>query len=193
MPSLVNRLVVDELRREFKDAQGMLVVSFGGLTVKESEDLRGKMAAKGVKFSMVRNSLARIALKDRGLELGESALAGNTGIAYGPAEAAIHAAKLFTSAEVKKAGKVTIRVGMLEGKLLDAKDSNALAGVPDRKTLNAQLLSCIIGPVRSVVSVINASPSALARVLQARADLLQSQAGAAEPQAGAAPAEASAS
>jgi large subunit ribosomal protein L10 len=183
MPSLVNRLVVEELRREFKDAQGMLVVSFGGLTVKESEALRGQMAAKGVKFSMVRNSLARIALKDRGLEFADGMLAGNTGIAYGPAEAAIHAAKLFTTAEVKKAGKVTIRVGMLEGKLLDAKDSNALASVPDRKTLNGKLVSCIAGPLRGVVGVLNAGPAGMARLLQARADLLESQAGAAPAEA----------
>src|SRR4051812_23072373 len=123
MPNVVNRLVVQELTDAFKDAEGMLVVSFGGLTVKESEGLRTKMAEKGVKMRMVRNSLARRVLKDRGLELGEKVLLGNTAIAYGKAEAAIHAAKLFTSAEVKKAGKVTVRAGVLEGQVLGAKDA----------------------------------------------------------------------
>src|SRR5437868_10961127 len=106
MPNVVNRLVSQELAQAFKDAEGMVVVSFGGLTVKESEGLRNKMAEKGVKLRMVRNSLARRVLKERGLDLGEDALTGNTAIAYGKAEAAVHAAKLFTSPEIKKAGKV---------------------------------------------------------------------------------------
>jgi large subunit ribosomal protein L10 len=178
MPNLVNRLVLEDLRREFKDAQGMLVVSFGGLTVKESEGLRGQLAAKGVKFSMVRNSLAQVALKERGIEMPETAFSGNTGVAYGKAEAAIHAAKLLTSAELKKAGKVKIRVGLLEGKVLGAKDAEALAGVPDRATLQAKILGCLSGPPRGLVAVINAGPAGTARVLKARADQLEKAAGA---------------
>jgi large subunit ribosomal protein L10 len=180
MPNLVNRLVLEDLRREFKDAEGMLVVSFGGLTVKQSEGLRGQMALKGIKFSMVRNSLAQVALKERGLSMPASAFLGNTGIAYGKAEAAIHAAKLLTTPEVKKAGKVKIRLGLLEGKILEGKDAEALAGVPDRATLQARILACISGPQRGLVAVINAGPAGTARLLQARADQLE--------QAGAAPA-----
>src|SRR5436190_19185962 len=97
MPNVVNRLVSQELASAFKEAEGMIVVSFGGLTVKESEGLRTKMAEKGVKLRMVRNSLAQRVLKERGLELGDQALAGNTAIAYDQAAAAVHAAKLFTS------------------------------------------------------------------------------------------------
>ena len=186
MPNLVNRLVLEDLRREFKDAEGMLVVSFGGLTVKESEGLRGQLAAKGVKFSMVRNSLAQVALKERGLSMPEAAFAGNTGIAYGKAEAAIHAAKLLTTAEVKKAGKVKIRVGLLEGKIVEGKDAEALATVPDRATLQSKLLSCLTGPQRGLVALLNANPSGTARLLKARVDQLEKAGG--EPAAPAAPA-----
>ena len=183
MPNLVNRLVYEDLTRDLKDAEGMLVVSFGGLTVKESEGLRGQMAAKGVKFSMVRNSLAQLVLKQRGVEMPAEAFVGNTGIAYGKAEAAIHAAKLFTTAEVKKAGKVKIRVGMLEGRVLGPKDAEALASVPDRATLQAKLLGCLSGPGRSLVSVLNANTAGMARLLKARADQLEKSGGGA-PAAG---------
>jgi large subunit ribosomal protein L10 len=186
MPNLVNRLVLEDLRRDFKDAEGMLVVSFGGLTVTESEGLRGQLAAKGVKFSMVRNSLAQVALKERGLEMPASAFLGNTGIAFGKAEAAIHAAKLLTTADIKKAGKVKIRVGLLEGKLLDAKDAEALASVPDRATLQAKILGCLSGPQRGLVAVINAGPAGTARILKARAEQLEKAAAAPQPEAGAA-------
>jgi large subunit ribosomal protein L10 len=178
MPNLVNRLVVQEFTREFKDAEGMLVVSFGGLTVKESEGLRIKMAEKGVKLRMIRNALAQRVLKERGIDFGDQTLLGNTAIAYGKAEAAIHAAKVLTSPDVKKAGKVQVRAGVLDGKVLGAKDAISLADVPDRNTLNAKLLGCLSGPSRSLVSVLNATPGGFVRVLNARADKLGAAGGA---------------
>jgi large subunit ribosomal protein L10 len=185
MPNLVNRLVVQELTNEFQGADGMLVVSFAGLTVKESEGLRGDLAKKGVQLRMVRNSLAQRVLREKGFELTPRMLAGNTAIAYGKTESAIHAAKILTSPEVKKAGKVQIRAGVLEGRLLEASDAESLAGVPDRPTLQAKILGCLIGPSSGIVGTLNAVPSGLVRVLQARADQLQVQAPAAEaaPQA----------
>ena len=171
MPNLVNQMVVRELEDEFKDAEGMLLVSFGGLTVEETEDLRGKLAEKNVRFKMVRNKLARRVLADKELEFPEdAALKGNTGIAYGDAEAAIDAAKIFADKDVKKAGKVAFKGGVLEGNTLDANSAKALAELPDRDTLHAQLLGVISGPARGLATVINAVPSSVARVIQAHAD-----------------------
>ncbi len=173
MPNVVNRLVVQELTREIGGAEGMLFVSFGGLTVKETEALRGKLAVKGVRLRMVRNALARRVLKERGLEMSDESIAGNTAVAYGAAEAAIVAAKILTEPEVKKAGKVKIRAGLLEGRMLDAKDSTALAGVPDKNTLRAQLLGLLSGPARGLATVLNAQPSGIARLVKAHADKLE--------------------
>ena len=175
MPNLVNQLVMNELKDEFADAEGMVVVSFGGLTVEEAENLRGSLASKGVSFRMVRNKLARRALADRGLDFGDDAFVGNTGIAYGDAEAAINAAKIFSEKEIKALGKVAFKAGVLEGDVLDSKSSAALADVPDRDTLNAKLLGCLSGPARGLAMVINGVPSATARVLQARADQGESE------------------
>src|SRR5258705_1768043 len=149
-PNLVNRLVVRELTNELKDADGLIVVSWYALVAKETEGLRNKLAAKGGKLTLVRNSLARLVLHERGFEVGDDVLKGNTAIAYGSAEAVVHAAKLFTGADVKKAGKVKMRAAVLEGRLLDAADTAALADVPDRKTLEARLVGCIAGPSRGL-------------------------------------------
>lgn len=173
MPNLVNRLVVQELQRDIGKAEGLLVVSFGGLTVKESEALRNSLAKQGVGLSMVRNSLARRVLAERGFEVGAEVLTGNMAIAFGKAEAAIHASKIFQGPEVKKAGKVQIRAAVLEGKLLGAKDALALSDVPDRNTLNAKIVGCIAATSRSLVQVLNALPSSQTRVLNARAGQLE--------------------
>jgi large subunit ribosomal protein L10 len=172
-PNLVNRLVVRELTAEFAGAEGLIVVSWNALVAKENEDLRDKLADKGGKLTMVRNSLARLVLKERGFEVGNEVLVGNTAIAYGNAEAVVHAAKLFTGADVKKAGKVKIRAAVLEGRLLDANDAMALADVPDKKTLQGKLVGCIAGPSRGLVSLMNQVPSGLVRLLQARAEQLE--------------------
>jgi large subunit ribosomal protein L10 len=177
MPNVVNRLVVQELTHEFKDAEGMVIVSWGALNAVENETLRDKLAEKGCKLTLVRNSLARLVLKEQGFEVAEGVIIGNTAIAYGKAEAALHAAKMFSTADVKKAGKVKIRAGVLEGRLLSASDAAALADVPDRKTLEAKLVSCIVAPSRSLVSLVNQVPSGLVRVLQARAEKLEAAGG----------------
>lgn len=177
MPNVVNRLIVRELTAEFESAEGMVLVSWGALNAVENETLRDKLAEKGCKLTLVRNSLARLVLREKGFELADSVLSGNTAIAYGSAEAAVHAAKSFTAPDVKKAGKVKIRAGVLEGRLLDASDAAALADVPDRHTLEGKIVGCIVAPSRSLVSLVNQVPSGLVRVLQARAEQLEKQGG----------------
>ena len=171
MPNLVNKMVIRELEEEFKEADGMVVVAYSGLTVEENDDLRSKLAEKNARFKMVRNSLARRVLADRDIVFpDDAALKGNTGIAYGDAEAAIGAAKVFNDKDVKKGGKVKFKGGMLEGNPLDAKSAKALADLPDRATLQAMLLGCIAGPARGLATVINQVPSSMARVIQAHVD-----------------------
>jgi len=185
MPSLINRLIVRDLTSAFEGAEGLIVMTYGGLTAVENETLRDKLAEKGCEMRLVRNSLAHIVLKQRGYELDAKQLAGNTAVAFGSAEAVIHAAKTLNSAETKKLNKVAVRVGVLEGRLLSPADVVELGGVPDRPTLQAKILGCMSGPPRGIVRSMNAVPSALVRVLQARADQL---AGAAQAPDAAAPA-----
>ena len=170
MPNLVNQMLTTEYEREFSAAEGMVLVSMAGLTVTESQDLRGSMAAQGIKLRMVRNKLARRVLAERGLAFPDDALAGNTGIAYGGPEAAIYAAKILTTPAAKKAGKLQVRAGVLDGQVLNEDDARALADVPDQDTLRAQIVGCIQGPSRGLAMLLSALPSGVARVIQAHAD-----------------------
>jgi large subunit ribosomal protein L10 len=170
MPNLVNRLVSEEYQQSFQQAEGLLIVSLAGLSVEESEGLRSALDDAGARLRMVRNSLARRVLAEGGYEVGEDVFAGNVAIAFGSAEAAIQAAKVFTTPELKKAGKVQVRAGVLESRLLDAADAAALAGVPDKDTLRSKIIGCIQGPLRGLASVLQGNQGALARVLQAHAD-----------------------
>jgi len=176
MPSLINRLIVRDLATAFQGAEGLIILTYGGLTAVENETLRDKLAEKGCELRLVRNALAQLVLKQRGHDVPSEHFVGNVAIAFGNAEAVIHAAKVMNSAETKKLKKATVRLGLLEGKLLTAVDVVELGGVPDRPTLQSKLLGCLTGPQRGIVSTMNAVPSALVRVLQARADQLEKSA-----------------
>ncbi|MFT4539092.1 MAG: large subunit ribosomal protein L10 [Planctomycetota bacterium] len=173
MPNLVTEMTVRTLTEDFDAAEGMVLVTFGGLDVATTQKVRNDLAEKGATLRMVRNRLARRVLSNKGYEFDEKALIGNTAIAFGSTEAVIGAAKVLTEKEVKQTGKVKFMAGVLEGVVLNGKDAAALAKVPDRPTLQAQLLGVISGPARALASVINAVPSATARVIQARADELE--------------------
>ncbi len=170
MPNLVNNLISTEYQGLLAKAEGVIVISLGRVTVKELEPLRNKLAKEGVRVRMVRTSLLRRALAERGFEVTPAMLAGNTGIAYGSLEGTIAAAKLLTSPEVKKPGKIELRGAIFDGALLGPKDALALADLPDKQTLRGRLVGCIVGPLRGLVTTLNALPSGTARVLQAKAD-----------------------
>jgi large subunit ribosomal protein L10 len=170
MPNLVNRLISTEYQGLLARAQGVLVISLGGVTVKELEKLRNQLAKDGGRIRMIRTSLMRRTLAEKGFEASAEMLAGNTGIAYGSIEATIAAAKLMTSPEVKKPGKITIRGAIFDGALLGPRDALALADLPDMKTLRGRLVGCIAGPLRGLVTTLDGLPAGTARVLQARVD-----------------------
>jgi len=170
MPNIVKKMVVSELTKEVKEAEGMVLVSFGGLSVAETEDLRGSIASRDARFRMVRNNLTRMVLKEQGYEFPEGTLQGNTAMAYGSTEATLGAAKVLADPKLKKDGKVKFRAGILEGSILDGADAAALANIPDKDQLRGQLLGVISGPARALATVLQALPSSMARVIQAHVD-----------------------
>ena len=170
MPNVVKKLVTARYEQTFQRAEGLLLVSLAGLTVAESEALRATLDEKGAGLSMVKNSLARRVLADKGYEFDGEVLSGNVAIAYGSTEATITAAKVFSKSELKKAGKVALRAGVLEGNALSPEDAEALAEVPDKDTLRAQLVGVIQAPLRGLAASLAAVPGGLARVVQAHVD-----------------------
>jgi len=170
MPNVVNEMIVRELSSEFEGLEGLLVFSMNGLTVKENEEFRGALAEGGVLAMLMRGSLARLALKSSGVELPGEVFRGSTAMVWGSPENTIHAAKVLTKSPLRKEGKLAIKAGVLEGKVLDMKDAAALADLPDRPTAQAQILGALSGSARGLATLIAAVPSGVARVLQAHCD-----------------------
>lgn len=170
MPNLVNKLLSRDLDRAVKDSDSMILISLGGLSVSESEELRSSLAEGGARLHMVRNTLIKLVFEQNGIDVPTDVLKGNTAVVFGQPEHAIHAAKVVHDSEPRKEGRIEVKAGRLEGRVLGAESARALANLPDKDSLRAMFLSCLSAPARNLVGVLAAPPGALARVIQAHAD-----------------------
>ncbi len=174
MPNMINRLLHAEFEKEFKDKGSYLVLNMSRLKAEDAHDLRGRMKEKGIRFRVVKNRLARLALEKNGLgELG-GYLQGQCAIVYGEdEETAIQAAKILHEAfkGVKpEARPAKIAAAFMEGETLPPEKAVHLHTLPDKATLRAQIVGAIQGPMRGLAAAIAGPGASLARVLNARAE-----------------------
>ena len=170
MPNLINEIVVRQLSEEFGRAEGLVIVSVGGLTVKETETLRESLAERGLRLRVVRNRLTKLALKSVGIEPPAEMLLGNLACAWGSSEDTINAAKILQASPARKGGKLGFKGGLFEGSLLGPKEAAALAALPGKLELRAQMLGLLSAPARNLVALVAAPGSSLVRVLAARSE-----------------------
>jgi len=170
MPNVVTEMIEREYASTLADSDAMVLVSMHGLSVSETESLRCGLAEQGVQLRVLRNRLAKRVMADKGVALDPEVFKGCVAIAWGSAEDAIQAAKVIHGAPIRKEGKIAFRAGLLEGEILGPDETSGLASIPGRDELRAMILGCLSGPARGLVGVIDACPSSIARVLQARVD-----------------------
>jgi len=177
MPNLVNQILLSELQREFKNMGSCVVVEFGKLLPKHDIEIRGKLRAAGIRYRVVRSRLASRAFADLKLDL-STALKGRCGIAIAQKEGAIQAAKILREWIKKtKDAPLSIKGGVVEGAAFVGASADTIADLPDRTTVNTQIVSAMSGPARSLASLVSAVAGGLARCIQAKVDAQSKGAG----------------
>jgi large subunit ribosomal protein L10 len=156
---------IETLKGVFADAGAVVVTHYSGLTVRELEDLRGRLRKEGAKFKVVKNRLAQKALNGAGDTAG-GLFKGPVGIAYAPDP--VSAAKVATQ-YAKDNDKFLIIGGMMGETVLDAKGVDALAKLPSLDQLRATLIGLIQAPATRIAGVVQAPAAQLARVFSAYA------------------------
>ena len=157
---------IETLKGVFDNAGAVVVTHYLGLTVKELEDLRGRLRAEGAKLQVVKNTLAQKAMDGRAGEGGEALFTGPVAIAYAPDP--VSAAKVATD-YAKGNDKFIVVGGVMGATVLDAKGVGALATLPSLDELRAQLLGLIAAPATRLATIISAPGAGLARVVNAYA------------------------
>jgi large subunit ribosomal protein L10 len=170
MPNLVNQILLADLQREFKSMGSCVVVEFGKLLPKQDIEIRSKLREAGVQYRVVRRRLAKKAFAGLSLDLG-TALNGRCGVAIAKKEGAIQAAKVLRDWIKKtKDAPIQIKGGVVEGAAYTGASAAMIAELPDRHTVNTQIVTAISGPARSLATLLNAVAGGLARCVQARVD-----------------------
>lgn len=163
--------IVAELSQKFQNAAAGVIVDYKGITVAEDTALRAEMRKNGVDYFVMKNTLARLAAKDAGLDSLCDYLTGSTSIAVCEGDP-VAAAKVVAEFSKKLAAqqKFVIKGGFVDGKVITAPEVQALADLPSKEILIATVLGTMIAPIRGLATVLDANISGLARVVQAIAD-----------------------
>jgi len=130
--------------------------------------LRKQLKANAAEYKVVKNRLARLAVKDSSLDGLATHLTGPTGLVLTEQDP-VGVAKAL-QAFVKTNPALMIKVGFVEGRVVQAQELRALADLPSKEALRAQLVGAVQGPLTQLVSLLTAPHRELARVLEARSE-----------------------
>ena len=159
--------LVSALHETFEGAVLLVVTHQHGLTVADSDNLRREMRDAGATFRVIKNRLARLALKDTKFEALSELFSGPTAIAYSQDPVAAARASVAFS---KKNAKLEIVGGAVAGAILDTRGVSELAALPSLDELRARLLGMINTPATRIATLMQAPAGQLARVIKAHAD-----------------------
>ncbi len=162
--------VVDELGQIFESSGVVVVAHYAGLTVKEMQALRSQMREAGGAVRVAKNRLAKIALQGKPNESIGTLLTGMTVLAY--SEDPTAAARVMDK-YAKGNEKLQILGGAMGGTALDAAGVKAVADMPSREELIAQIVSQIGAPAANIAGAIGAPASNIASILSTIEDRAQ--------------------
>ena len=145
--------IVQEIADQIDGAQSVVVVDYRGLTVSEDTQLRKELREAGVSYKVYKNTLMNFAFKGTDFEALAPVLEGPNAIAISKEDATAPARVLAEFA--KKADKLELKGGVVEGTYYDAAGIGVIASIPSREVLLGRLLGSMQSPIANFARVIN--------------------------------------
>jgi large subunit ribosomal protein L10 len=155
--------VIADVAELLQGSETMFVSDYRGLTVAQLSELRGKLRESGAKFRIVKNTLGGIAAERAGRAELSPLLSGPTAVTF-CGDDMVGAAKAL--AEFGKTHpQLAVRGGLLEASFIDAEGVKALASLPPRDVLIAQVVGTMAAPMTGLVTVLQGTVSGFVRAL----------------------------
>ncbi len=155
--------VVQGIQEKLADARLVVFTDYRGLTVDEMSDLRNKLRVPGVEYRVLKNTMTEFALKNLGHEDVIPQIAGPNAVLFSQEDPVGPVKSVYEF--IKQYKKLEVKVGILEGQMLTPDRVKALADLPPREVLIAQVLGTMQAPITSLAYVLNANITGLARAL----------------------------
>ena len=160
--------VVQELTDRINGSVAGVIVDYKGITVEADTALRKQLRAAGVEYSVVKNTLLLRAAENCGLSDLKDQLNGTTALATSTDPVA--AAKILSEYADKSNGAFKVKAGYVDGKVIDENGVAALAKLPPKEVLIAQVLGGLNAPISGLVTVLNGNIRGLVVALNAIAE-----------------------
>ena len=166
MPTQEKVETIEELKTRLDGVTTVMLAEYRGLTVQQLSDLRKQLRAVSAESKIVKNRLARLAI---GADLAglSPELKGPTGLVLAKGDPVSVAKTLQTFAKTNQA--LVLKAGVVDGQKLEPAGLKALADLPSREALRAQIVGAITGPLTQLVSLLQAPHRELAYILEQRA------------------------
>jgi large subunit ribosomal protein L10 len=145
---------VQEVAAKLRESSCTIVADYRGLNVKQVTELRRQLREAGVEFAVLKNTLIRRATAQTELTELDPVLTGPTAVAFSKSDV-VAAAKII-SEFAKKNDKLSVKGGVVEGRVVDAAQIKALADLPSREGLLSMLLSVLQAPIRNFALAVKA-------------------------------------
>ncbi len=153
------------LTESLQNSKSAMVVSFTKLTVTKDQEFRSSLREAGANYQVVKNTLARIAVKGTQFEDATEHFKGVTAIAWTDNDPVV-LSKAISKFMKDNADIYTFKTGVVDGKLLDLKQLTTIANLPSKEELISKLLWVLNSSAERLVTVINAVPRDLAVVIK---------------------------
>ena len=150
------KAVVAELTDKLQKAASGVLVDYKGITVAEDTALRNELRKNEVEYAVVKNTLTRFAAQNAGLGDLSEQLNGTTALAVSHADPIAPMRVINKFAKQFNGVKFTIKAGFMDGKVLPLNEVLAMAELPAKEVLQAQVLGTMLAPITSLAIVLKA-------------------------------------
>jgi large subunit ribosomal protein L10 len=155
MPTPEKEQVLRDTGERIREANGLFLADFSGMTVEKLSLLRKRCREQQVQFRVIKNTLLKRAFNERGITALDDYLNGPTGLVFHPTDSMVPAKILVDFAKENERPKV--KAAVVDGRLFDEKAIAQLATLPSREVLLGQVLGTLIAPMTQFLAAVEAA------------------------------------